>query len=134
MSAGSHYRHHYEDMLLLDGSLYGGLLKPLTGWKRQGQSTPTTDYDGSSVDYDSSTVKFGGTGQAPASVIKQRSNWSKAPKLRTTFRRQGQVAPTNDYDGNTIDYDSSSVQFGGTGQSPTGLSSRRLTGRSGGRW
>jgi hypothetical protein len=76
---------------------------------------------GDSNDYDGGSVPFGDSGQAAASVIKARSNWSKSTKQRSTVRREGQVAPTNDYDGNTIDYDSSSVQFGGTGQSPGGV-------------
>jgi hypothetical protein len=78
MSAGSHYRHHYRDMLLLDGSYrYEGTTKPRTTWKRQGQSTPTNDFDGNTIDYDSSSVQFGGTGQSPAGVIKQKTDWKK---------------------------------------------------------
>jgi hypothetical protein len=126
MSAGSHFRHHYGDTLLLDGTyMYGGYIKLPKLWKRQGQVSATNDYDDDSTDYDSSTVGFGGTRQAAASVIKQRTDWTKPTKRRSAFRRQGATAPTTNYDGSTTDYDGSGVAYGGTGQAAGSVIKRK---------
>jgi hypothetical protein len=85
----------------------------------------TDDYDDDATDYDSSTVGFGDTGQAAASVVKQRTDWTKPTKRKSVFRRQGGTAPTTDYDGSTTDYDDSSVGFGGTGQAAGSVIKRK---------
>lgn len=61
------------------------MAKQTTRWRKQGRTTPTADYDGATIDYDSGTQKYAGNGETPVSVIKQRTSWIKRVKNVTRF-------------------------------------------------
>ena len=61
------------------------MTKQLTTWRKKGRTAPSVDYDDPTVDFDSPTTPYAGNGETPASVIKQRSGWSKRVKQLTSF-------------------------------------------------
>ena len=61
------------------------MVKQLTSWRRQGRTRPSTGYNESTVDYDSSTTKYADNGETHDSVIKRSVSWSKRVKSVTQF-------------------------------------------------
>ncbi len=81
------------------------MTKQRTTWKKQGQVTPTVPFNDATVDYDSSTTPFGGSGQSAASIIKPRRTWTKANKVRTNFTKN----PASDQ--NMYTYNDASIAY-----------------------
>lgn len=61
------------------------MAKQTTSWRKKGRTAPTVDYDSPTVDYDGSATPYAGNGETAASVIKQRTDWSKPLKAATRF-------------------------------------------------
>lgn len=61
------------------------MAKQVTQWRKQGRTVASGDYDGATIDYDSSTQRYAGNGETPASVIKRATSWDKRLKNATRF-------------------------------------------------